>query len=101
MRIALLVLAVIVAALSPASAQNAESEIRALSARSGVHVSTLVALAWAVARRGGLAAALATGARAAGREGYPSAASPNHARRAASSPRNTLRSQSTGMPSTR
>lgn len=77
-------------------------EIRALSAASGVQVSTLVALAWAVARRsGGLAAALATVARAAGREGYPSAASPNHARRAASSPRNTLRSQSTGMPSTR
>ena len=43
-------------------------EIRALSAASGVQVSTLVALAWAVARRGGLAAALATVARAAGRE---------------------------------
>ncbi len=44
-------------------------EIRALSAASGVQVSTLVALAWAVARRGGLDAALATVARAAGREG--------------------------------
>ena len=44
-------------------------EIRALSASSGVQVSTLVALAWAVARRGGLDAALATVARAAGREG--------------------------------
>lgn len=45
------------------------SEIRALSAASGVQVSTLVALAWAVARRsGGLAAALATVARAAGRD---------------------------------
>ena len=44
-------------------------EIRALSAASGVQVSTLVALAWAVARRsGGLAAALATVARAAGRD---------------------------------
>jgi len=42
-------------------------EIRALSAASGVQVSTLVALAWAVARRGGLDAALATVARAAGR----------------------------------
>jgi len=43
-------------------------EIRALSAASGVQVSTLVALAWAVARRGGLDAALATVARAAGRD---------------------------------
>ena len=45
-------------------------EIRALSAASGVQVSTLVALAWAVARRQGwLDAAVATVARAAGREG--------------------------------
>lgn len=44
-------------------------EIRALSAASGVQVSTLVALAWALARRGGLDAALATVARASGREG--------------------------------
>ena len=42
-------------------------EIRALSASSGVQVSTLVALAWAVARRGGLDAAPATGAPAARR----------------------------------
>lgn len=47
-------------------------EIRALSAASGVQVSTLVALAWAVARRsGGLAAALATVARV----GHPRGAS--------------------------
>lgn len=44
------------------------AQIRALSAASGVQVSTLVALAWAVARRGGLDAALATVARAAGRD---------------------------------
>ncbi|MBK6463565.1 MAG: hypothetical protein IPF92_21560 [Myxococcales bacterium] len=45
-------------------------EIRALSAASGVQVSTLVALAWALSRRQGwLDAAVATVARAAGREG--------------------------------
>lgn len=46
------------------------SEIRALSTASGVQVSTLVALAWALSRRQGwLDAAVATVARAAGREG--------------------------------